>query len=703
MPVEARTLRALLRLEADKSAISATVDDVERVEQSVEDLDAKIQKLNIGQRVQGGVGQALGRVPGFDPLGKLTDQTKDRLEFLGDGFEQLIDTMEDLGIELDGVAKRGLRAATSLSRINTDPIGAAVNAVGQMIGAIQDFAKGVEEGQEKVSSAWDKRLNQSFDSAVDAADDYVAAQQRIIDILRKFPIIGRLFVDAEEAVNASSVKIQRTLIKSATDYDDYVAAVQKMNANLGDWAHAIELLDQAQFDHRKELDRHRAAIDEVMTAYERGTATLEQVRDRLLDLGTVEAGLKALGAQIQIIDQQAANFKELGVAYREWQEGLAQAEQEWLDKRTAAQDEFNAEAERLEEELGAERQAAIERYGDDVAALEARNADERRALMENFIAQSNAAEEAYYAQRAKLAENYGIQAARAEEDHQRRMQRMREDAAIREQGLIESRDALGLVRARRDAERERRRADEDFSVQQARRSEDYARQLAEMQRAFEQQQAQRQQEYNAQLAALSQAYDEQQAALEEAKRKEQQTASDHYSEALDDLRGKFDQEKRTINQGYTDEQNRLNGAWDQRRQNLGFYLTGEAEMLASYYTTTENMLRDWIQRVQAEFRTGLPTFNLQGQQSGGYVGAGLYRVGEAGREFVMSNPTTQAAERLAGRPLTQAGILGAMGGNRTFQLSQTVHISDARDPQAVAAIVRTETLRAVGELLENVH
>jgi len=50
-----------------------------------------------------------------------------------------------------------------------------------------------------------------------------------------------------------------------------------------------------------------------------------------------------------------------------------------------------------------------------------------------------------------------------------------------------------------------------------------------------------------------------------------------------------------------------------------------------------------------------------GRASGGYAEAGLYTLGEAGREFVLSAPTTRQLELATGGPLTQQAV-GGRGG-----------------------------------------
>ena len=86
-----------------------------------------------------------------------------------------------------------------------------------------------------------------------------------------------------------------------------------------------------------------------------------------------------------------------------------------------------------------------------------------------------------------------------------------------------------------------------------------------------------------------------------------------------------------------------------------------------------------------------------GRQGGGYVGAGVYAMGEAGREFVLSNSATSAAERILG-PLTQGSIMNAIGArNVTNNFAPTFNFSERDDAQMILGqvqqMVRGEMLR----------
>lgn len=701
MAAQDRVLRALLRLEADRAAAQATIREVERVEEAVEELGQAADDSNLLQRIQkslgraqAGVGRGLGRLPGFDEFGKLTDQAKDRLEFLGDGFEQLIDTLDDLGVELDETVERGLRAAGSLARIYTDPIGAAVNAVGQAVGAWQTFTQKMEEGEQAVEDAWSELLDGSYSDAAELAREYNAAQERVNQAHAEGGIIADLAVDQAKLVNAEVDLFQRRLATTATDYADYRRAVTALNDNLGEGERVTLLLTQAQFENLRNLEA-------VRREYERGTASLADLAEAYRQNGDVA---QAMGFAIQSVAQQVTTalgevseqaqvLPEAVDAYIDYQEQLRALQARYQTERREAQAEHLEELARAEERLGEARLAAREAYE-----------ERRQALMEQFVAQAEAAERAYYARRAQLAEQFGVQAARAEEDHQRRMRRMMEDGALRERDLIDARDALGLVRARRENERQRRQADEDFRVEQGRRSEDFGRQMAALEAQHAAEQEARRAAYEAQLGEL-----------EDGLREQEEAADAAYDKEVQRLERHLERRQRQIDARQRQERERTNAAFARQLQDLNANLLGEREMRRRYYDRMSADLHVWLEANTAAFRRYLPGARQPSsggsgggrrggrRQTGGYVGAGLYQVGEGGREFVLSNPTTRAAERMAGGPLSQGGVLGAMGRVMHVSLAQTIHAGGISNPEQVAALVRRETLHVMDGVLRQIN
>ena len=116
----------------------------------------------------------------------------------------------------------------------------------------------------------------------------------------------------------------------------------------------------------------------------------------------------------------------------------------------------------------------------------------------------------------------------------------------------------------------------------------------------------------------------------------------------------------------------------------------------------------FMQRMRSSMFLG-ETYYARGRQAGGYVGRGLYNLGEAGREFVLSAPTTRAAEGLTGGSLSQDAVLASLiaggGGvrrssavtvNQNFQFHGS--FSEA-DRQWFRHAAREEAIAAVDEVI----
>ena len=138
-------------------------------------------------------------------------------------------------------------------------------------------------------------------------------------------------------------------------------------------------------------------------------------------------------------------------------------------------------------------------------------------------------------------------------------------------------------------------------------------------------------------------------------------------------------------------------------RDLDASLLGEKNLKARYYTL---MLAD-ADKFLADYRLKLastPTAVPPGSASGGYVGYGVRLLGEQGREFVLSNSTTKAAEEYIGRGLSQDSILSALvrgsGNSRNVtyndqrRFNATVPLSERRAiAKETAELITTTLLR----------
>lgn len=87
-------------------------------------------------------------------------------------------------------------------------------------------------------------------------------------------------------------------------------------------------------------------------------------------------------------------------------------------------------------------------------------------------------------------------------------------------------------------------------------------------------------------------------------------------------------------------------------QALGGFIGNAIKAIATYIG---NAIKAMIDGIKGLFAGG--------RAAGGYVGSGIYRMGEKGREFVLSNDTTRNAERAIGGPLTQGGVTSMITNN----------------------------------------
>jgi len=118
------------------------------------------------------------------------------------------------------------------------------------------------------------------------------------------------------------------------------------------------------------------------------------------------------------------------------------------------------------------------------------------AEMMSFLNSENQAYTAYYNSRTDMIRSENIADQRAEKDHQKKIFQIHRDAGDQELQLAQSRDALGLVRAKRDEERTRSDEESNYRTEVKRRNQDLAEKLRIMDRDYALQRQYRLREYN---------------------------------------------------------------------------------------------------------------------------------------------------------------------------------------------------------------
>jgi hypothetical protein len=353
------------------------------------------------------------------------------------------------------------------------------------------------------------------------------------------------------------------------------------------------------------------------------------------------------------------------------------------------------------------------------------------------------AEQSYYDRRKQMLQQYNREVQRAEADHQRSMRRMQEDHQRTLEDAVMAGDVLGFVQAQRDYEVQRRRSEQDYRTETGRRSEDAGRtldeleadfraekearqaerekRLAEMQAEYEEQQAERRRQTEVRLAEMQEEFERQkeERATDFAERQAEQQADydlrrqketeqhevemlemdEAHRAELERLRQAKTDQLAEIDRAYNDEKSKRERAFADQLRALDAHYLGEREKAKDYYEKMEDDFEDWLENMRGKIGSNQPGY--PGRAAGGYVGSGLYQMGERGREFVLSNATTQAMERSLGS-LSQDRILGSLGGgsNRYSNLNYNPQytFNDRDDSRLIMAQIEQQLDRKLMQL-----
>lgn len=608
------------------------------------------------------------------------------------------------GGTIRGLAGRAGGALGGLGVSGVLSIGAIVASLAAIGVAFNRFSKRMDKNGQDITNKWDTFLEKSTktnDSAIDILDDYRDAQDDVSKAYDRGGILADVFVNRSQALNANIGSLSKALITGSKNYEDYETAIDRFNETLRDGERPLKAISREQYNYRIELEKTR---NELIT----GQASLKEYGRVLAENGNIIN--KIVGTTLYAIGeiQEGEALEELLDDWIDYQEERKRILKEGEEERIAAWSEFSDGMKELEKQTGEDREAAVREYEanllqleldtatqrenivqnmrTDVTNIEKNIAQDRQQAMEDFHAEATQAEEDYYKERTEAAANFGIEVRRSEEDHQRALRKMREESQLRQFSAIRARDALALIEERRSYEKERRDSEEEHAIDMARRSEDFARQMAQMEQNFREQQAARDVAFKQQLAELEKRLkeetklredsgEEQLAELEDSRVNQLRSLNDQKETELDTIEEENEKQTGELKKGLNARLNEQQKAqreslqdarnnFDRRRQEVGLWNSRELDEYRNFRDRSLSTLKSFVSQANIELQglrvpSGLGG-NIDGHQSGGYADYGLHRLGEGGREFVMSNPTTRAAERLAGGRLTQDRLLSAM-------------------------------------------
>lgn len=398
-------------------------------------------------------------------------------------------------------------------------------------------------------------------------------------------------------------------------------------------------------------------------------------------IGKLTGSVDALGNASDKAANQLDNASEgLGASQAEvdafisYQKAQTQAAKDYEEQRLQLVRDYGKARADSEAQYEKQRSDAVKQYTQSVSEDAANYARQNMQSARTFYDQERQREADYYKSRAKVARDYSIEVQRAEEDHQRQMLALQEEHNQRVADLSDQRDAMGLFREMRDYERTRQKAEQEYDIESARRNQDFARRIADMETQFSEERARRMQEYAQQRADAELEFnyrqqqrkaqlDAQLKALAEAHKAELEQLARDQQDKLNQLQRNYNNERVQRYQAFAEQLRDLNGQFAR-----------ETNLRSQYYAYWTAQFQAFIQNQLAILQNAASPTGIPGKAAGGYIGAGLYRTGEEGYEYILNHDTTKMLEKLSAGRLNQNTIISLASG----QQKQTVNYYDQK-------------------------
>jgi hypothetical protein len=384
------------------------------------------------------------------------------------------------------------------------------------------------------------------------------------------------------------------------------------------------------------------------------------------------------------------------LAYLKTDQDAAQAYQKKKTNLISNANQANLEAEKAFQK----QRSDLISNASQAAQREAEDFNRKRSqTLRDFYQSEQQTEADYYANRMKITRDSSLAAARAEEDHQRELRNLASDHADRMNDLAASRDALGMVREMRSAEKERRNAEQTYQTEVRRKNEDLANTLADNEAQFATQREQRFSQFQQQLADEDEQrkvdaqrrkddFDQQLLELDNQHKIEAQKRSDDLNKQLRDLADQFNQDR-----------NQRRQAFQLQLQDTADALSQERTLKAEYSAAMLADLRNIYNQALADTGGSSPP----PKDIGGYTANAVYRMHN--HEFVMTDKTTSVVEALAGGALDQDKLLsllaGGTGGRGQVQYNDNRRI-ESRLSSEDRRLINQDTLQTLGDLVHGI-
>ena len=397
------------------------------------------------------------------------------------------------------------------------------------------------------------------------------------------------------------------------------------------------------------------AGNKAFFAVARFTGVLEDTAE------AADKAFEALGPGSEVID-----------TYISYLQQVKDLEESYEEERVSIIDQYGKQRADIEKQYAKE----LADIDSEIARLQSASSDkevEYRKTIQNTTREYQTNEqqqlEDYYKRRQEIAEDYNINVRRAEEDHQRQMLQMKQDHDYKIMQLAGERDAFGIVQEEYLYERNRSRQEEEYSIEASRRSEDFARRMADLESQFAAERQRRMQEFKIRIEERQKEFQAERAAEIAALQEKRKQLLEQKQEDLELLEESHNEQLKLMADNKNKELKRMAASFNDSLRMLDSALLGERQTRIAYYTAMSKDLQSWLTSMQGQFSSNLPGYP-SGKALGGYS-SGLVNTGEEGYEFILRNSTTRHLEKAIGGKLTQDNILSlASSGAKVITIKQ---------------------------------
>lgn len=292
---------------------------------------------------------------------------------------------------------------------------------------------------------------------------------------------------------------------------------------------------------------------------------------------------------------------------------------------------------------------------------------EAASLTNRFIEDNKKADADYARERSEIVRDSNETIRDLEEDHQKNLEKMERDSLDRQREFAANRDALGLVLEQERLERQKAEAEQTTNEAIAKERQETAQRLQELSSRYAQERAQRQAQYQEDMKenALRRAQ-----ALKEAQDRylaEKKQLQEANAQKLKDLDAASQQERtrrreqlvaqlHDLDEGFVAERTLRKNEYNAILQEAALFMNSYKQTLALSLASAASIGVASGGVAGTSTTTGGINNNFPGQYHDftGYADRGIYRMAwNGGREFVLDQSATRAAERAIGGQLSE--------------------------------------------------